>query len=451
MKEQQMSFNLPSYNKDEKTDGLYTGKPRINSPIRSQVEFKMFCLEDLVPAEHKVRFVWNYVKQLNMSKFLEKIQSVAGNAGRSATDPRLLLALWIYATIEGIGSGRVIETYCTDHNAFKWLCGNVPINYHTLTDFRSSNKELLDDLLTQSVAVFLNQGLISLERIAQDGIRVRASAGSASFRRKETLEEHYAIAKAFVQQLIKEQESSPKEIVDRKKSEELRLAKQKENCLKQALEQLELLKKKKEEAKKKQHKHLTEQEKKNMRASPTDPESRKMKMANGGFSPAYNVQMATDTKTQVIVGLSVNNAGSDIGQMSPMYEQVKERYSEWKVEPNDWLVDGGYNENAEIEKMKKMNPNSTVYMPPKNSQLPESYLPKQGDSEVIKEWRINMGTIEAKNIYKERAATAECVNATARNRGLQQFSVRGLTKVTSVMLIFAITHNLMRAMHLFGC
>lgn len=450
MSELLKSNNLQDSVQDNKYNKEYKGKPRINSPVRNQVEIQALCLDDLIPADHKARFVWKYVQKLNMSGFVAKIQSVAGNAGRPATDPCLLLSLWIYATIEGIGSGRVIETYCTDHNAFKWLCGNVSVNYRTITDFRSNNKELLDDLLTQSVAIFLDQGLIDLESIAQDGIRVRASAGSSSFRRKETLEDHLVIATAYVQQLISEQDATPSEIKDRKKATELRLAKQKENNIIQALEQLELLKKSKEAAKKKQRRQLTEEEKKQIRASPTDPESRKMKMANGGFSPAFNAQLATDTKTQVIVGVSVTNAGSDIGQMTTMYKQIQERYKERNLEITRWLVDGGYNENDELEKMKRMNPNCKVYMPPKNSQLPESYIPKKGDSEVVKEWRIEMGTIEAKTIYKDRASTAECVNANARNRGLQQFSVRGIVKATSVMLLFAITHNIMRAMNLFN-
>jgi transposase len=410
----------------------------------------MFCLEDVIPADHKARFVWNYVQKLDMSGFITKIQSVEGNAGRPATDPRLLLSLWIYATIEGIGSGRVIETYCRDHSAFKWLCGDVSVNYHTLTDFRTDNKELLDDLLTQSVAVFLNQGMITLKRIAQDGMRIRASAGSSSYRRHETLEDNYQLAKLFVEQLISEQEASPNEILDKRKAAELRFAKEKEAKLKQALEQLERLKKNKAEMKKKQHKKLTEEEMKNVRASPTDPESRKMKMANSGFSPAYNAQIATDTKTQIIVGMSVTNAGSDIGQMSIMYEQIQERFKESDIQVKEWLVDGGYNDKKEREKMKELNSNCKVYMPPKNSQIPESYHHKEGDSEVVNEWRTNMGTIEAKTIYKDRASTAECVNATARNRGLQQFSVRGIDKVTSVMFLFGITHNLVRAMNLFN-
>lgn len=450
MSDQSTLFPLPEHSKVNINPENYNGKPRINEPIRNQVEFKIFCLEDLISEDHKVRFVWEYVQKLDMSAFIKKIQSVAGNAGRPATDPRLLLAIWIYATIEGIGSGRVIETYCTDHNAFKWLCGNVSINYHTLTDFRSNNKELLDELLTQSVAIFLNLGLIDFNRIAQDGMRVRASASSSSFRRKQTLEDHYEIAKLYVQQLISEQESSHKTIMDKKKSRELRLAKEKKNNIRNALEQLENLNKKKEKAKKKQYKKLTEQEINNTRSSTTDCESRKMKMANGGYSPAYNIQMATDTKTQVIVGLSINNAGSDIGQMTPMHDQIQGKFEKWKVKIKEWLVDGGYNDHDELEKMKKKNPDCQIYMPPKNSQLPESYAPKKGDSPVVKEWRINMGTIEAKKIYKDRASTAECVNAAARNRGLQQFSVRGMDRVTSVMLIFALTHNIIRAISLFN-
>lgn len=450
MNEQQTLFDTSKYNQSHKQVESFKGKPRINSPVRNVIEYKMFCLEEVIPADHKARFVWNYVQRLDMSGFITKIQSVEGNAGRPATDPSLLLSLWIYATIEGIGSGRVIETYCRDHSAFKWLCGDVYVNYHTLTDFRTDNKELLDDLLTQSVAVFLDQGMITLERVAQDGIRVRASAGSSSYRRQETLEDNYQLAKLFVEQLISEQEASPNEILDKRKAAELRFAKEKEAKLKQALEQLEQLKKNKAEAKKKQRKQLTEEEEKNVRASPTDPESRKMKMANGGFSPAYNAQIATDTKTQVIVGMSVTNAGSDIGQMTKMHEQIRERFQESDIHVKEWLVDGGYNEKQEIEKMKVLDPNCKVYMPPKNSQLPESYNHKEGDSEVVKEWRNNMGTIEAKIIYKDRAATAECVNATARNRGLQQFSVRGIDNVTSVMLLFGITHNLVRAMNLFN-
>ncbi len=450
MNQQLPLFNIPEHSLSDNLEKKITTKPRINSPIRNQYEMTTSCLDDLIPDDHKVRFVWDYVQKLDMSGFIEKIKSVDGTAGRSATSPRLLLALWVYATIEGIGSGRVIERYTSEHNAFKWLCGGVNVNHHTITDFRSENKELLDNLLTQSVAVFLNQGIINLERISQDGIRVRAHAGSSSFRRKATLEDHYFIAQQYVKQLIEENDADPSAFLDKKKARELAQAKQKENDLKNALDNLEKLKNEKEKNKKKLSKSELEKKVKELRSSTTDPEARRMKMSNSGYSPAYNVQLATDTKHQIIVGLSVNNFGVDIGQMSVMYEHVQNRFKEWGFKIKEWLVDGGYNSSEEIEKLSKMNPNCHLYMPPLNSQMPESYIPKPKDSEIVKEWRIQMGTIEAKEIYKERASTSECVNAAARNRGLQQFAVRGLEKVTGSMLIFAITHNIMRAWSIFS-
>ena len=251
MSHQLTLFNTPEHILNEEEKQKHQGKPRINFPIRNQVEMVTSCIDDLISADHKVRFVWDYVQNLNMSGFIDKIKSVAGTAGRSAIDPHLLLALWIYATVEGIGSGRTIERYCTEHNAFKWICGSINVNHHTITDFRSENKELLDDLLTQSVEVFLRQGVIDLERIAQDGIRVRAHAGSSSFRRKETLEDHHILAKEFVKQLIEEQEAEPSVIINRKKASELRMAMQKEARIKEALEHLEKLQEDKVKNKKK--------------------------------------------------------------------------------------------------------------------------------------------------------------------------------------------------------
>jgi transposase len=215
MNQQLTLFNTPEHILDEEIKQKYQGKPRINVPVRNQVEIITSSIDDLISADHKVRFVWDYVQNLDMSGFVNKIKAVEGNAGRSAIDPHLLLALWVYATIEGIGSGRVIERYCTEHNAFKWLCGTINVNHHTLADFRSENKDLLDDLLTQSVEIFLAQGLIDLEKVAHDGIRVRAYAGTTSFRRKDTLEDHHLLAKEFVKQLIEEQDAHPNEIKKR--------------------------------------------------------------------------------------------------------------------------------------------------------------------------------------------------------------------------------------------
>lgn len=192
----------------------------------------------------------------------------------------------------------------------------------------------------------------------------------------------------------------------------------------------------------KQRKKLAKKKEEKIRASTTDPESRVMKMGNGGYNPAYNVQLAKDVKTQVIVGIKVSNQEMDMGLMSQMQEQV---ISTFDRKPKRWLVDGGYVQHEDIDKIAQINPECMIYMPPRNSKDPESYLPKDADSQYVKEWRINMGKIESKKIYKNRAATSEYVNANARNRGLQQFFVRGISKVTSHMCLFVIVHNMIRS------
>lgn len=184
------------------------------------------------------------------------------------------------------------------------------------------------------------------------------------------------------------------------------------------------------------------------RASMTDPEARVMKMGDGGFRPAHNVQMATDTQTQVIAGVDVVNEGSDRGQMPPMVEQLERRYD---ARPKEVLVDGGFVRHEDIEALGDGEKAVTVYAPvAANAKAPERdpHDPVETDSETVAQWRARMKTEEAKAIYKERASTAECVNAAARNRGLQQFLVRGVGKALSVALWFAIAHNLMRAVAL---
>lgn len=441
MKQQQTLFSLPEHIEIKDESQNYKGKPRLNIPIRNQVEIMSYSIDDLIPLDHKARAVWAYVNKLDLSKILGNIQSYQGNVGRSATDPRLLLSLWLYATIEGISCGRVIERYCQEHNGFKWLCGSVDVNYHTINDFRNGNKDSLNELLTQSVALFLRENLIDLESISQDGIRVRAHAGTSSFRRKPKLKEYLRIAKQHVEKLNKEREEKSTNFTDHKKARELREAKDRENRIERAIEELTKINAEKEVSRKKHRQKLTQKEKENIRASITDPEARKMKMANGGFSPAYNAQLATDTKTRVVVGISVTNSGVDAGQMSLMQEQLLKRYN---IKAARWLCDSGYYNHEEIDKVKKLNPKCEILMPPRKPEDEESYIPKRNDSEAVKEWRINMGKIETKKVYKTRAATAEWVNAIARNRGLQQFVVRGLETVTSMMIIFGLTHNMVR-------
>lgn len=422
--------------------------PRVLMAQRNQIALRPMDLEATVGPEHAVRNVWAFVERLDLSALYGEIGSVEGGAGRSAIDPQILMALWLYATVDGVGSAREIERLTEAHDAYRWICGGVNVNHHTLSDFRCARVELLDELLTDSVAVLVDKGLVKLERVAQDGMRVRASAGAASFRRRSTLESCLEQARAQVQALKGEIDADPNAGNRRRRAARERAAEEREKRLAQALEQLaqvEKQKNKKVVAKKENETEEQYRKRSEPRVSSTDAEARVMKMADGGFRPAYNVQFATTPESQIIVGVEVNNCGSDLGQLSPMLEQVEQRYEQC---PAEWLADGGFARNADIEDAHRGG--TTVYAPvrhPRNSSRdPHVALPD--DSEAIIQWRQRMGSEAAKEIYKQRAATAECVNAIARGRGLTQFLVRGLNKVKAVALWYALAHNLMRTVTL---
>ena len=408
------------------------GTPRFQAAVRDQVCFRAASLDELIPQEHPVRVIWDYALGADLSPLYQRIKAVQRHSGRPPIDPRILFALWLYATTRGVGSARLLDELCREKIDYQWICGDVSVNYHTLADFRRDHAGLLDDLLTKSVAVLMTEGLVDLERVAQDGMRVRAAAGAASFRRKPTLEEALAEARAQVEALRREQEDDPKASNDRQTQARRRAAEERAARVAVALERLPEL-----EAKKKPD------EKAKARCSTTDPEATVMKMANGGFNPAYNVQFATDTKSQVIVGVDVVTTGSDMGQMAPMVGQIQERYGR---APGAYEVDGGFVKLEDIEAVSAPEVGCTVYAPvqkPKDPRV-DPHAPRPGDGVAVAAWRQRMGTEGAKTVYKDRAATAECVNALARRRGLVQFLVRGLAKVRAVVLWHALAHNVVR-------
>ena len=412
------------------------GIPRLRRANRHQVTFRALALDQMLPEDHQARLVWEYVERLDFTPLYGRIQAVEGRAGRNATDPRILMALWLYATLQGVGSARELDRLCEYHLAYQWICGDVPMNYHSLSDFRTDHAEFLDKLLADSVAVLMSEGLVELMRVAQDGMRVRASAGAASFRRGQTLQECLKEAEEHVASLRGELEADPAATTKRQQAARQRAARERTERIKKALEQLPEV-----EAKKKP------KDRKKARVSTTDPEARVMKMADGGYRPAYNVEYATDTATQVITGVEVVNSGSDQGQMAPMVEQHEERYGQ---EPDEILVDGGFAKKEDITEVSPPKGNTVVYAPVQKSKDKnrDSHTPRGDDSPAVAEWRQRMATSEAKEIYKERAATAECVNAIARNRGFWWFRVRGLFKARCVALWHALAHNLMRAVAL---
>jgi transposase len=416
---------------------------------RNQIALRPIDLESTVGPEHAVRNVWAFVERVDLSALYAEIGSVQGRAGRAAIDPKILMALWLYATVDGVGSAREIERLTETHDAYRWICGGVNVNHHTLSDFRCARVDVLDELLSESVAVLVNKGLVKLDRVAQDGMRVRASAGAGSFRRRSTLQLCLAQAQAQVQALKEELDADPNASNRRRQAARERAAQEREARLAQALEQLAEVEKQKSKKKAvaKKENESEEQYRKRTggRASSTDAQARVMKMADGGFRPAYNVQLASTPQSQIIVGVEVSNCGSDGAQLFPMLEQVQKRYQQ---RPAQWLADGGFASDADIEAAHRGG--TSVYAPvrqPRNSSR-DPYVALPDDSEALAQWRQRMGTDTAKEIYKQRAATAECVNAIARGRGLSQFLVRGLNKVKAVVLWYALAHNLMRAVTL---
>lgn len=409
------------------------GEPRIQYAVRNQVELVETDLDSLVQADHQVRIVWAFVEGQDLTPLYDLVAARGSAPGRRAIDPCILMALWLNATLEGVGSARELDRRCAEDIGYKWICGGVSVNYHTLSDFRVAHAELLDELLSRNVASLMEQGLVDLNRVAQDGMRVRASAGAASYRRKPTLEECLAEAKTQVERLRQEGEEAPGEATKREQAARARAARERQERVERALVRSEELRAKK-----------PEKDKEKVRVSTTDPEVSVMKMGDGGFRPAANVQFATDTASQVIAGVEVTNRGSDQGEMAPMVAQVEERYG---VRPGEVLVDGGFAKKEDIDAVSAAEKGCTVYAPvpkPKDKER-DRHEPLPGDSAAVAAWRERMGTEEAKEIYKERASTAECVNAIARNRGLRQFTVRGLGKIRAVVLWYVLAHNMMRA------
>lgn len=414
---------------------------RFQRPIRNQIRYQDWSLDQLIPQDHRVRSVWAYVERLDLSALYGKIRAIEGGPGRDPVDPRILLALWIYATIEGVTKARQLARLCESTVAYMWICGEVNVNYHMLSDFRTENVEFMDQLLTDTIATLMNQGLVTLENVAQDGMRVRAHAGTSSFRRRQTLNQLRADASKVVKQFHDSQpdQQSDAEDIDhksRRRAAQERAAKERENRINKALKELEEL----TEQKEKREKGSAEK----ARCSTTDPEARIMQFGDKGFRPGYNVQFATDGANRFVLAVDVTNSGSDRGEMTPMHQALCQRYGK---PPSNYLVDCGFATKEEITNVEKVG--THVHAPIYGEQSmrkrgSDPYERKGGDTDEMFAFRQRMATEEAKERYQLRPSIAEYVNAEARNRGLYQFVVRGLQKVKAVALWHAITFNFMR-------
>jgi transposase len=527
--------------------------PRLRTADRQQL-LSPLTIDDLLEPDHPARAVWRFAQGLDLSELYERIRARGSDPGRPAIDPRVLVALWLYATLASVKSARALADLCVHHDAYRWLAGGIAVNYHTLSDFRVDHLDFLQNLLDHSVEVLRQQGLVDLDRVAQDGMRVRASAGAASFRSRQTLERLLSEAQAKWQRLQQQRDAvadvatpenaashrpameqaraesvTPQEVqasqarrappagiaeagagtadlaapdevatnqgpavgtpapppqapasqgslahqaasaepasqepaaeqphLSRQQSAALyRHARERVERLQQALARLPEMEAKKKAAqeelarKKAAGKKVSRKEEQNAKArvSSTDPQATVMKMANGGYNPAYNVEYSTACQGMVTVGVDVLTEGSDQGQLPPMLDQIEERFEQ---RPKEALVDGGVADHDDIEKVQSAEKPCKVYAPvpePKKEGV-DRYEAKKTDSQEVAEWRQRMGTEQAKKIYKQRGATAECVNAQARNRGMQQFLVRGLRKIKAIALWFAAVHNMARGFSL---
>ncbi len=401
---------------------------RLDTAERRQMGFEMVCLDDLLVADHPARQVWDYVERLDLSRLYGEVRSTSDSVGRPAIDPAILMALWLYATLEGVGSARLLDRLCERDLAYRWLLGGVSVNYHTLADFRTEAGEFLDELLSSSMASLIAAGTVDVDSLAVDGLRVRASAGSSSFRSGERLAELHKAATETVRRLRQEVEEDPGSAERRLKARRLAAAQDRARRLEDARRaHREIEERRQDEAREQRRKEPRHKDKKT-RASTTDPQARVMKMADGGFRPAYNIQIKTAANGAHIVGISVSTNGSDRGQLRPAVEEIKRRYG---VKPSRVLADGGFDGKDDIEHLH--GEKIEVFTPLPNTGKGDPTEPRPSDGPGVIAWRQRMASEQGRKTYRRRFAT-ERPHAHMRNHGLQRLLVRGIDKVKAVML-----------------
>lgn len=314
-------------------DRAAKGERKLKTVDRQQTTLAMIYIEELVPADHKARAIWDLVGKMDLSAFLEPVRTMEGEVGRSAWDPRLLVSLWVYSYSEGISSAREIERIMQWEPGMQWLAGLGKVNHHTLSDFRVQHKEALDGLFAQLLALLETAGMIRLEQVMHDGSKIRAQAGADSFRREKTLRERLEQARRVVTEMGDPRAEAPAK--DRREAARERAARERAKRLEAALEELQDL-----QAQKK-----SESEKQEVRVSLSEPEARLMKHGDHAIAPSYNAQISTDAERTIIVGAQLSQCSSDAGSLMPALAEVEENLGR---KPGQVVVDGGYTNRSNI-------------------------------------------------------------------------------------------------------
>jgi transposase len=458
MTEKGLFGELPEQSAAKHEAGI--GAPRMWEPERDTIELRAMSLDSLIGSDHPARLIWAYVSRLDLRELEARIKAREGVAGHPAITPRLLLALWLYATSEGVVSARLLSRLCQRDDVYRWFCGGLEVNHRTLGEFRVDHGELLNRLLAESVTALAAEGLIDLDMLSQDGVRVRASAGASSFRRRGRLEEKIAAVKGLLAELAKEVDVDPT-------ANEERLRKRRAQRAAERLSRLEAAVAKVAEIEAQQSKRQSKSKppaapepplppssgadgarsepedgkprRKAVRASTTDPDARVIKMPDGGFRPAYNMQIASVAGEQIVVALDVSTSSSDRGLARPMLEKIEATYGEL---PNQHLVDGGFSKNDDIEWAHGAE--VAMLCPPIiNKHNTDPFAPRDDDGPGISEWRKRMQSEAGKATYRKRSIH-ECINARLRTWGLLQLTVRGRAKALVVLTWYALANNILQ-------
>lgn len=422
---------------------------RVIRPNRSQLQWDLMDLESLLPGDHRARMVWAFVEQMELGELYARIGSREGEVGRPAADPAVLLALWLYATVEGIGSARELDRLVERDVAYRWLAGGVPVNYHGLADFRIGHEALLDRLLSESVTVLLSEGLIKLDEVLADGTKIAASASKGSFGEAGRIGKAERKAAERIAQLKREIDGDPGASNRRRQAAQERAAREIAERAAKARATLERLRKEKE---KRAKTHPSEEAKKgNPKVSLSDPEARQMRFADGAVRAAYNIQIAA-TGNGVVLAVQASDRRNDTGSAVPIVEDIERRYGR---RPDRLIIDGKYATQADIVSLAGHERGEVlVYSPPpeerndvKLDTLRRRNAERAREPQALKNWRARMATPEGALIYARRRRI-ELVNAHLKNRGLGRITLRGLVKARIAALLQAIAHNITLAGHL---
>ncbi|MDR3510564.1 MAG: IS1182 family transposase [Caulobacteraceae bacterium] len=426
-----------------------SGGARYVEADRSQPSWDMVDLEAWLPADHRARLVWGFAEGLDLGAFYEAIGSREGVAGRPAADPRVLLALWLYATLEGVGSARELDRLVREDLAYRWLAGGVSVNYHGLSDFRVGWAEELDRLLVESVTVLAADGLVTLEELTVDGTKVRASASSGSFTRGGRLERIERQAGERIERLKQELSGDPAASSKRRQAAQRRAAREAQAKVDKARATLERLR---EEKKRREKSHPMEEKAKGAPSvSLSDPQARRMRFADGSVRAGYNLQTVAIADKGLVVTVLATDRRNDQGLARPMVDEVSRRYG---VTPRRLLIDEGYASRADVEGLAQ-HPDGpvSVYMPPAGEKPDETLTPialarrlakRAKEPAAVQDWRARMRTEDAAAVFRRRKLI-ERIHAHYKNRGLGQLTLRGLAKVQAAALWHALANNLMVA------